>query len=109
MIDPKLQTVIDELKKKNPGVKMSLLQHQGVNVIVRNATPAIYRKSKAYSRDDKTSVDANETLVRDCLLWPTPTELTAIFQDHPGLPDTFANDLVKIAGGAKGADEVVPL
>lgn len=109
MIDPKLQKIVEDLKAKHAGVKMSLLQHQGASIIVRHPTPAIYRKSKAYSRDEKTSADANEQLVRDCLLWPSKEELNAIMQDQPAITDTFASDLVKIAGGARGADEVVPL
>jgi hypothetical protein len=105
MIDSR---IIEELKAKHPGLKLHLLGDEDAQVVVRVPSPAIYRKGKAKSRDEKTSLDANETLVRDCLVYPDQVAFGAMLEEYPGLADTFATALMGLAKSLKDC-EVVPL
>ena len=84
---------------------MHVLHAAGESLAVRTPPRIVYARFRELLLGSRTG-DANETLVNDCAIWPprgTP-ELEAIFDRHPAVIDSFANALVKLAGGGVPAE-----
>jgi hypothetical protein len=94
--------LIEDLRVKlGPGV--TILEAAGEIVGVKSPSRVAYSRFREYMMDDRRKVQANEALVIDCLVYPPAgSEREAIFDRRPALIDTFANELIKMAGG--GAD-----
>jgi hypothetical protein len=87
---------IEDLKAKHGEVHQ--LSHAGVEVIVRTPGRAQWKRFRALTADEKRRPDALETLLRDCLLYPSLSDLDAILDRRPGLAETFGGQLVELAG-----------
>ena len=104
MIDPK---IVEELKEKH-GANLHIVTAQGVEVVVKVPSKAAYRRFRQSSRDEKRRDDATETLLRDCVVYPDAQTLNSEIEKRPAIVDTFAAEVLELAGLVKEA-EVVPL
>jgi hypothetical protein len=91
---------ITELKEKH-GNDLHLLAHDGVEVVAKRPGKNEYRKFRRETMDEKRKENAAEGFVRSCVVSPGGAEVTAIFDQRPGLVDTLASALVDLAGAAK--------
>lgn len=93
------EALIEQLKEKHKVSQVhTFISESGHAVHVRMPDQARWRRFRAQVNDDRKRVDAAETLFRSCLLWPAPAALEAMLDEQPGLLDTFASQLVKLAG-----------
>lgn len=93
------QDVLEELRTKHGQVWV--LRALDEHVVVRRPTRAEYKRFRALASDEDRRADAPEALLRNCVVWPDPTALEALLERYPAMGDTFAVELLKIAGSTK--------
>lgn len=91
------QAQIDELKGKH-GDSLSLLESDGVAIVVKAVSMAVYRMFKKKAADEATRATAGEGLLFDVLVFPARDELIRAVDGRPFLLEHFANEVVKQAG-----------
>lgn len=91
---------IAKTKAANPGVEMHLLEAEpwDESIIVRVPTEANWMKWRNAIREGENIRGAQKDLVNDSLLFPTPLEMSAIYDRRPALVEEFASGISKIAG-----------
>ena len=101
------QKTVDELREKFPNAKHihKLTAPTGEAVWVRRPDMGTYRRFRTHIQDERRKLDAPENLLKACLLQPTPKEFDLMLEDRPGLLDTFANELMVVAGLAKEVEK----
>lgn len=67
-------------------------------VVVKRPTRPQYKRFKSLATDEKRRVDAGEWLVLECLVHPSREDFQIALERHPGLGDSYAEDVLKIAG-----------
>lgn len=67
-------------------------------IIARVPGRAEYRRFKTLALDERRRVDAAETLLRDCCLYPEPKELGELLERAPALAESFGSKLLELAG-----------
>lgn len=88
---------LDDIRAKHPG-KLTSLSASGAEVIVRAPSRLEFRKWKGDCQDERKQLDAAELLLLPCIVYPDANELDAMFEAQPGLLDTFALQLLELAG-----------
>lgn len=93
--------MIDEAKRqeilaKHPEAEVLTV---GVHeIVVRVPGRAEYRRFKTLALDERRRVDAAETLVRDCCLYPDGNWLNDLLERQPALAEVFGGKLLELAG-----------
>lgn len=90
-------TPVDMLKKafaEKGGIH--LLEVGDFRIICRAPSREILNKSAAGASADKR-IDADMTLVSQCMLYPAPAVLGRWMDEHAGLASSFASKLMEIA------------
>lgn len=99
------QTKLDELKAQLPGVKLHELSYEDASIVVRAPSRMEFRKWKAEAAEDAKKLDAPESLLLACTVHPRGEDLEALFDAQPGLVDTFALQVLNIAGFSMKAEK----
>jgi hypothetical protein len=105
---PKIEAAkIEELKKQH-GEALHLLTVGDEQIAVLQPRRIVYAQFRELLLAGRA--DANETLVQNCAVMPArgSADLEAVFDRQPALVDTFANALVKLAGGGVPAEAKKP-
>ena len=76
----------------------------GATLIVRPPTRAAFRRFVDKSANETARYTAMENLLRDCVVWPSPTELNELLERKPGIVAPVAERLVQLAGAAQEAE-----
>lgn len=95
---------LSELAAKSPG-KLTSLKASGAEVVVRVPSRLEFRKWKADCQDDRKRLDAAELLLLPCVVYPDVAELEQLFEDKPGLVDTFSLQLLELAGFSQAVEK----
>ena len=69
-------------------------------VLIKRPSPQLWRRIKAMHADETQSLDADEALVRECLVHPAFKD---VCEERVGLVNTIAGQLAIAAGAVKGA------
>lgn len=99
MLDAK---TIDKLKAEHG--EIYAVETAGVTIVVRPPSRAAFRRFADRAADSNGRYLAMETLLRDCVVWPTLPELDALLERKPGIAAPIAERLVQLAGAAQEAD-----
>ncbi len=78
-----------------------VLEAQGEEIIVRPPGRAEARRFRTLGMDERRRVDAAETLVRDCCVFPDAKGLNDLFERKPFLADSFVGKLLELGGMAQ--------
>jgi len=101
------EETIAAVKAANPSTEVHLLTHDELpdQVIVRSPTGAEWRMFRNMQSDDDggQKVAAGRMLVDSCVVHPPKGELAAMLEAHPGLVETWAGEIVEIAGVTRKA------
>jgi hypothetical protein len=90
---------VEALKAKHPDVKLVVLTAPGgEEVVVKKPDRIAFRRYRGAMMDDARRADANENLLRQCLVHPDAAAFEAMLDEAPGLSDTFSGKLLRIAG-----------
>jgi hypothetical protein len=97
---PITEEQIARAKAAHPGVELHLISNDdlGVEIMVRAPNEGEYKRFRTMHADEAQRSAASRALVLGCIVEPPPSEFTAMLASRPALADTFANDLVEIAG-----------
>ena len=87
---------IDALKAKHSD--LSLLEAEGVEIIVRPVDLGLYRIFKKKAADEQGRATAGEDLLYGVLVHPSRDELQTAVRGRPFLLEHFANEVVRQAG-----------
>lgn len=94
--------MIDEKKlealKAEHGDDLHILEAAGQTVVAKCPSRSEYQRFVAMSTDKKKAESALYNLASACIVYPPRDEWAAIADRRPGLPTTFASELLKIAG-----------
>jgi hypothetical protein len=103
------EDMMAQLALKLPGVRLYHLKHGGHEAVFRSPGRSIWKLYLAQQRDDSTKIQANDVLIANCRIWPESAALEAIFEDAPGLVETWALKLMEAAGFSAGGGEAKKL
>lgn len=99
--------------QKNPGrtpdIEALKAQHgdiheltaAGVSVIVKAPSRGAWKRFRTSAQNERNRANAVGNLLLDCLVWPDHQTFEQILEKQPGLEDTFAAEVVEIAGAAE--------
>lgn len=94
--------MIDEMKlealKSEHGDDLHVLEAAGQAVVAKVPSRAEYQRFTAMSSDKKKAESALYNLAAACIVYPARDEWAAIAEKRPGLPTSFASELLKLAG-----------
>lgn len=95
---------IEKLKAAHPGVTLEKLVHPTLDadVMARPPTEGEWKHFQAQRQDDQQKVGANKQLALACIVYPDRDALKKMLAEHPGLADSWAGELVEMAGVARG-------
>lgn len=88
---------LDALKAEH-GDELHVLDAAGQTVVAKVPSRAEYQRFMATSSDKKKAEQALYNLAAGCIVHPPRAEWAAIADKRPGLPSTFASELLKLAG-----------
>lgn len=89
---------LDALKAQHGAGKVFTLVRGEVTIALRKPTRAEYRRFVMKLQDKTELYDANEELVRACVLEPSGAALEAILDEWPGLVTDVGGELLMLAG-----------
>lgn len=93
------QATIDRLKAEHGG-SLTLLEADGVEVVVKAVELPAYRMFKKKVNDEATRATAGEGLFFDVLVYPSREELFKAIHGRPFLIEHFTGEVVKAAGAS---------
>lgn len=94
-MNPDCETICNQ----NPGAIVVTDTDTDTTIVFRRPTRPIVERFLASAMDDKTSkLGASERLVDDCLLYPAPAVVRALYETRPMLPISLMEELTKAAG-----------
>lgn len=93
---------LSKLKQKHNVTKLYQLTHPALNVsvLVRKPTTFEYAKWADRKSDPDQRSKASRQLFFDCVVHPEGDELDTLMTEYPALPDTFAGEVLELAGAA---------
>lgn len=94
------KNTIDKLKAEHGENLHQLESSTGETIIVKSPSRLAYSRFRDASFNEKRRKNALSNLVIDCIVWPDTKAWEAMLDARPGLEDTFASDLVELAGAA---------
>jgi hypothetical protein len=94
--------VLERLSAMN--IELHLLSADGVDIVVKRPDRPSYKRFRAMVSDQAKRADAPETLVRDCIVYPTREEFNTLLESKPALGDVFGAKLLDLAGMTAEAD-----
>lgn len=102
------EMLVEELKKTH-GIREvhRFVAESGETVYLKMPPQPLWRRFRSQITDDKRRTEAPELLLRSCLLHPTQDAFDVMLEERPGLLDTFASQLVELAGLAKEVEKKV--
>lgn len=95
---------VDAAKKAHPEAE-ELFTPNGDTVLVVPPNRQKWKRYRTMFMDVKTRGDAGETLLRDCVVWPTPADFDRALDKRPALVETFSGGLMKLAGFSEDAEK----
>lgn len=94
------QETIDKLKVEHG--ELHIIEADGHTVAVRMPTAAEFERFVETAQ--KKELAAMKRFLRDCLVYPSQDELTAMIAKRPGIFVPFAKELAKISGATVEAE-----
>src|SRR5438876_2914283 len=98
------ETLVDELKAKYGDVLHLRDPETGSEIVARKPPRAAYKRFRAMAFDPKKQADAAETLMVDCVVYPSRDAWNALLEQYPALAETFAPEVLKLAGASQSVD-----
>lgn len=91
---------VQELKRQHGEglVAVTVDSDTGEVVVLRRPSRASWKKFRAHGQDDRRRLDAPENLVRECVVHPDAGRLSHLLDTFPGLAETLAAELIRMAG-----------
>jgi hypothetical protein len=89
---------IAKLKEANPGVELSVLHLEDLDldVVVKTPDEGVWKRFRSQASDDAQKSGALRGLVFGCAVWPS--DFATLVSRRPGIVETVGNRLVEIAG-----------
>lgn len=94
-----LASIVEELKKKEPGRRFVAFCSKSAEAIFRSPSPREMGPFRIKAMDKDQRGAATEWLVRACCAYPAQAELNQLLESKPLLVEQWANKLVEAAGG----------
>ncbi len=95
--------LLEELSKKHEDV--FVFEKGGHVFVLRRAAALVYRKwIGRRGKGPEHNYDADEELARQCVLWPEPEPLSAIFDRFPGLVTEVAGEVIALAHASEKSE-----
>lgn len=84
----------------NPGAELHVISNADldIEILVKAPNDGEWKRFREMQTDDAKRPHAPRQLVIGCILEPPSAEFSQMLTTRPGLAETFANDLVEIAG-----------
>ncbi len=95
--------VLEKLKSEHGSLTELSVDNDAV--VVRLPSRGEWKKFRATIADDRKRGDAAEQLLRSCIVFPDETAIEKMLDVRPGLAETFAGELVELAGAKKGVEK----
>lgn len=94
------QTVIDEIKVKNPDAMLRLVEltHDDKVYEFICKIPSLKQYRELFKSREKDFDYANNGLVYECIKYPKKPDLYKLFQEHPGFVANLSSELLALAG-----------
>jgi hypothetical protein len=87
-----------KLKEAHPGAELHRLSNEYAEVVVKVPSFEVYQKFLDQLAEPSAKTHAPRLLLMACLVHPPEAEFRALIQTRPGVVQSFANDLVELAG-----------
>jgi hypothetical protein len=102
---PKIdEQTIEDLKAKHGEVVHLVDPETRTEVVARKPPRAAYKRFRSMAFDPKKQADAAESLMVDCVVYPSRDEWNAMLEQYPALAETFAPEVLKLAGASQSVD-----
>src|SRR5438105_12091413 len=98
------EKVVEELRIKHGEVVLLRDPETGSEVVARKPPRAAYKRFRSMAFDPKKQADAAEALMVDCVVHPSRDEWNALLEEYPALAETFAPEVLKLAGASQSVD-----
>lgn len=73
-------------------------------IVIRRPTRAEYKQYRSQSHNQASVADAQEILVRKIAVYPVGTDLDALLDEWPAIPEACGKALASLTGLAVGED-----
>ena len=84
----------------SPGAELHVIRNEDhdLEILVKAPSDGEWKRFRSMQADDAQRYLAPRSLVLGCILEPSAAEFTAMLAARPGLAETFASDVIEIAG-----------
>jgi hypothetical protein len=97
---PITEAQIEKHRAANPGRELHVIRNDDhdLEILVKAPDDGEWKRFRSMQADDAQKYLAPRALVMGSILEPSATEFTAMLATRPGLAETFAGELIEIAG-----------